>query len=294
MRKLYTYAIMLLLICSAGCTRYINDDGKDIDVGGYTVFDTNLESVEIFPGSNVAKTWEESSEIGVFGSDLGANEKYVLVKGSSGKTQAVAYGKVVEGETVQAYFPYDAAVSRQADGGITCELPRIQAYEPDVELIEHYLNYCPKAYASLSDDGALKFSYPMGVMKVSFDFDEILNITSIALRSSGKLSGRLSITEDGSINTSEVSSSDIQLDLGGNAIPTKTGGALTPFFFVLPPGTYSDVNLTIEVISLEETFEVALFDLSVPRINGKDFRVASVEVTSSTLPSFDVVNGYHE
>ncbi|HOE94362.1 MAG TPA: hypothetical protein PLU97_03060 [Candidatus Cryptobacteroides sp.] len=97
MRKLYTYAIMLLLICSAGCTRYINDDGKDIDVGGYTVFDTNLESVEIFPGSNVAKTWEESSEIGVFGSDLGANEKYVLVKGSSGKTQAVAYGKVVKG-----------------------------------------------------------------------------------------------------------------------------------------------------------------------------------------------------
>jgi len=285
---------MLLLICAAGCTRYIDDDGKDINVDGYTVFNTNLESVEIFPGSNVAKTWEESSEIGVFGSELGTNEKYVLVKGSSGKTQAVAYGTVVKGESVQAYFPYDATVVRHANGGITCELPRIQAYEPDVGLIEHYLNYCPKAYASLADDGALKFSYPMGVMKVSFDFDEILNITSIALRSSGKLSGRLSITKDGSILTSEVSSSDIQLDLGGNAIPTKIGGALTPFFFVLPPGTYSDVNLTIEVIAQEETFEVGLFNLSVPRINGKDFKVVSVEVTALSLPSFDVVNGYHE
>lgn len=78
--KKITY-IVLAALCSAACIRYVRTEPEPVGTEGITTVSSNIESLLLGDGQRV---WPSGAYIGVYGSEQGSNEKYVLKRRTRG------------------------------------------------------------------------------------------------------------------------------------------------------------------------------------------------------------------
>lgn len=278
--------IPLVLLAGAfiACTKTVPAPKPQITSDGLTVVSADIETLLL--DNEPTRHWKQGDAIGLFGSQTGNNEKYLLRKADADLSSAVFYGPVVKGETIAAYYPYSPSFSGSATG-MSTTLESVQTYNDDWGAVEQFLNYCPRAYAFLRND-RLKFNYPFGVLEVRISLDEILTVHTLTLNSpSCSLSGLAVINDDGA-TMAPGAPQEVKLLCGGVSSRDESGN-VREFFMVTVPGTYEDLKLSIEVDG-EPAILCELGSLTIPRIDSAGFALASVALTTGGPDSFDPVS----
>ncbi|MBQ7269405.1 MAG: hypothetical protein IJS62_06085 [Bacteroidales bacterium] len=285
------FYILCLVLLSAACSQ--KDDGSDIDRSGRTVFTVDTEEIELVPGQRVSDTWKAGDRLSLFGSEQGLNLAYELKRSGEGQREARFYGPLVKGD-VMASFPYVEGLVPES-GKLPFTIPSVQEFEPLADDAAFFRRYCPFLMAdAAADENVLHFRYPAGLLEVQIRFDEVVNVTSMELDADHGISGRLLAAPGCAVTPSSVASSRTSLDFGGEAVPSRSGDSFTSFRFVLPHADYGRGSLTLKVSTTDEEFSVAFPAISVPRVAGSGFAVASVQVGTSLIPVFSIENGYLE
>lgn len=176
--------------------------------------------------------WKGTDAVGVYGSKMGTNAKYVPVEASLGKSgTATLYGSAVDGEIV-AYYPYSSKGMAALKDGYAI-LPAIQEYRPGAASA---LTSNAVAFAR-GVDGLLSLDYKVGVVHFKVAAKFIGEVKSVVLSSFYDiLSGPMDI-DDGTMSQEGEKSVCIR-GIG------KPEGAFD-VWVVLPCGTYSSLEMTI-------------------------------------------------
>lgn len=285
------FYILCIALLAAACKK--TDDGKDIDRSGYTLFAVDTEEIELVPGERVSDTWKAGDRLSVFGMTQGDNVPYELKRSGIGAREATFYGPVVKG-SVLASFPYSAGLALDGDK-IPFTLPSWQGYDASAGNAAWFRSNCPSTLATSESNGSvLHFLYPAGLLAVQIRFDEPVYVTEMTLEANRGISGRMLYGQDGTVTPSAVAAQQISQDLGGEAVPSLVDGNYSTFRFVLPPAEYAAGSLMLRVSTTDENFSVSLPAMTVKRVAGSDFAVASVQVGTSLIPVFTGENGYLE
>ena len=240
------------------------------------------------------KVWQEGDMIGVFGSEQGTNVGFFLKKSSEGETIAEFYGPLVKGTQITAYFPYGRSVEMEA-GGLPCELASVQTFDKDQSAQLHFLKYSSRAFAVTDNDDVLHFAYPFGVLEVVVALDEMIVMTGAKLSGVRPISGKFIIDAGYGISPTDLSYRDISLDFNGAEIPSREGDECAVLRFVLPPASYSDGDLVLQIQENDGgIMEVQLGQVEVQRIDCSSFQISSVTVGLADIPELDIKDGYLE
>ena len=265
---------ILTLLCLAApcCTREVPADLPDVEPGLQTVLSADIESLLL---GEERRTWPDGACIGVFGSDRGDNEKYLLRRADAGLSSALFYGPAVGGDVVAAYYPYRADYSAAA-GEMNVQVDAASG---------QFLRYCPQAYAFLAD-GALKFRYPCGMLAVQLALDEDLTVLSVACSSASRaLAGIGTVDADG-LALADGALQEVVLSCGGGVPSRDAAGNITPFYLVLAPGCYDDLSVRIALDGEEPaTFQTGRIE--IPRVDASRFTLASVIVRGGGPEGFE-------
>lgn len=284
------YIIPIAVCCLCACVNLTPDTGEDIDRSGHTLFSVDIENLSIgeapVPGS-----WNAEDRIGIFGSDSGNNVPYYLKKGGEGLQAAAFYGGLVKGN-VLAYAPYEESASSAA---VLCSLERVQEYQENADKTGFFLRYNSRTFAvASSEEGILHFKYPMGLLCVRFEFVDPVDILAITLKGKVGISGTLEAGWDGEVKPSALSHKEISLDLGGNAVSSKTGDRFNEFLFVLPPAVYAAGDLSLSVVTTDDEMLLGIHEIEIKRVEKESFPVTNIVVRSSDIPAYGKEDGYLE
>ena len=241
MRKLHYMLILTVAAVISGCTEQKEMDFEPIDNSGYTILEANIESL-LFDSQE--RLWPEDAYIGVYGSEVGENERYSIKEAGVGLKNATFYGPLVKGN-VAAYYPYSPSYIGNADG-MPVTLESEQVYDPEADAVAHFQAYTPRAYGYMQD-GKINFVYPNGILHVSVETYETLVVKSITISSaSSALAGLGVFGNDGALAMTETSQKAVVLDCG-EGVPSRNGDDFTDFYIALVPGTYEDLEISIEL-----------------------------------------------
>ena len=141
MRKLHYILILTMAAVISGCTEKKEMDFEPIDNSGCTILEANIESL-LFDSQE--RLWPEDACIGVYGSEMGENERYSIKEAGVGLKNATFYGPLVKGN-VAAYYPYSPSYIGNADG-MPVTLESEQTYDPEADAVAHFQAYTPRAY----------------------------------------------------------------------------------------------------------------------------------------------------
>ena len=275
--------ISIILICSsllfAGCNPEGNSQLPDVSQEGTTVVKADIESLLL---GQETRVWPEGAYIGVFGSEKGVNEKYVLKRADKGLASADFYGPEVVGKAIAAYYPWSETFTGRA-GAMPVDLTPNQDYADTAALVI-FQQYCPTAYANMQD-GGMKFFYPFGMLRVRVELFDILKVQRITFTSGDvAVAGKGVILSDGSIKMEGAGVKTVQLDCG-EGIESFRDEAFTDFYMTLLPGKYADAVLVIYAVG-EDPVVCTLNGITVPRIDASDYKLASVTVKSGEPDGF--------
>lgn len=277
MRKLHYMLILTVAAVISGCTEQKEMDFEPIDNSGYTILEANIESL-LFDSQE--RLWPEDAYIGVYGSEVGENERYSIKEAGVGLKNATFYGPLVKGN-VAAYYPYSPSYIGNADG-MPVTLESEQVYDPEADAVAHFQAYTPRAYGYMQD-GKINFVYPNGILHVSVETYETLVVKSITISSaSSALAGLGVFGNDGALAMTETSQKAVVLDCG-EGVPSRNGDDFTDFYIALVPGTYEDLEISIELDG-EAPFGRMLPPIEVKRVSTADFAIASVSITAAGGP----------
>lgn len=280
--KRYITFILISAAILAGCNGA--DDGIGYDSRERTVFEAVVEN---------GPQWELGDQIGVYGSDQGANERYVVTRASVGTSgPAEIYGPVVKGSRFMAYYPYDPEYVGGTADALPMHIEGAQTYDND--MMRQYWAHVPMAAGSLGDDGVFHLVYPLGIMAVELHFETVLNVRTITLKSSSlPLAGDISIVEGGRIAPTFTSEKSLTLDCGPDGVLTKEDGSFTRYYFIAPPGEYPAMELRIVISTLEggEYLVHVPEAVTVERLKASDYHVLPVILTSVQAPGFGEQDG---
>lgn len=277
MRKLHYMLILTVAAVISGCTEQKEMDFEPIDNSGYTILEANIESL-LFDSQE--RLWPEDAYIGVYGSEVGENERYSIKEAGVGLKSATFYGPLVKGN-VAAYYPYSPSYIGNADG-MPVTLESEQVYDPEADAVAHFQAYTPRAYGYMQD-GKINFVYPNGILHVSVETYETLVVKSITISSaSSALAGLGVFGNDGALAMTETSQKAVVLDCG-EGVPSRNGDDFTDFYIALVPGTYEDLEISIELDG-EAPFGRMLPSIEVKRVSAADFAIASVSITAAGGP----------
>ena len=278
--------ISIALITGAflACTKTVPGPKPEITSEGLTVVSADIETLLL--DGETARHWQDGDAIGLFGSEVGNNEKYLLREADADLSSALFYGPLIKGETVAAYYPYSPSFSGSATG-MGALLESEQTYAEGAAEVEQFLRYCPRAYAFLQND-KLSFHYPFGMLEVKIALYETLKIYSLTLSSpSSSLSGLAVINPEGSA-MAPGAPQEAKLLCEGGVSSRDDAGQVRSFLIVAAPGTYEDLRLSLEVEG-EPVIHCELGSLNIPRIDASGFTMASVTLTTGGPESFDPV-----
>lgn len=281
MRKLFYILVLTMIAVVTGCTEVVTVEKEfdPVDNSGYTLLQADLETLLI---ENEARVWPEDAYIGVYGSEQGENERYTIKDQSAGLASALFYGPVVKG-MIAAYYPYDPSYIGNAEG-MPVVLDSEQEYNKEYDALTQFLKYTPRAYGYMQND-KLGFIYPNGLLHVNVKTYEVLNIKGITITSaSSKLAGLGVLRYDGTTEMTESASQKVSLDCSEGVLSKDGEGAYADFYLVVVPGTYEDLEITIELEG-EEPLVRPMPSIEVKRVSAEDFAVTSVTVTTSGGPA---------
>ena len=281
MKKISIIAISLAVLFPS-CEKSGETTLPDVSQEGITVIPADLESLLLGDDERV---WPEGAYLGVFGSEKGTNEKYVLKKAFEGLASAEFYGPLVAGETISAYYPWNDSYTGRATA-MPVALSSGQAYS-ELPAKDIFQQYCTMAFATMRA-GRMRFFYPFGMLRLKVELDSALNVKEIVFSSSSRAAaGMGEVLPDGSLKMSGGASGVVTLDCG-EGIPTEEGGVFHYYYLTLLPGDYPDAKLVIKAEG-EDPIVCVLDGISIPRIDASAFTLASV-VVSTEGPSGFVVN----
>lgn len=188
--------------------------------------------------------WSEGDVIGIFGSAAGRNVAATVDPEFVGTRRAVFdYLGDVEG-IFCGYYPYNANASINGDV-LTTALPARQTYSPTSVFAS---NTTIMAGYVRGEENVLEFKNACAILEIQLTGSELIKSLSLT-------SGSQPLAGNGSVNLRDeqpvfkIRSADtsaqycITLDLGEGVRLTS---APTPFYFVVPAGTYDDLTLVTE------------------------------------------------
>ena len=233
------------------------------------VFQADLESL-LFGADQ--RVWPQGAAIGVYGSESGENEPFVIKVAGEGFKTAGFYGPVVRG-IIAAYFPYDESYVADAST-MPYTLQTRQAYHSDP--VKMFQEYTPMAFAAM-EGGRLKFSYPNGLLKVTVKSQSTVTVKQVRVTSAdSKLSGLGVFHADSRVSMTESSQNYVELDCGDGVSATATDGTLNGFYLVLAPGTYDDLQLSVTLEGADAPFACAIPEVEIKKISATDFSMVTV------------------
>lgn len=276
-------ALSLVVAAFSGCTEKKEMEFSPVDQNGYTLICADIESLLMMEDVRV---WPEDAAIGVYGSEKGNNEYYTIKNAGVGYVSAEFYGPLVEGE-VAAYYPYDPSYVASVDA-MPVTIEDKQVFDPQLDAVANYLAYTPQAFGYMGG-GKINFVYPNAALSVTFEGDEPVYITDIALISETQhIVGLAVFRADGSLDMTNNSFNTVVLDCG-EGTPSIANGKPTEFNLVLAPGTYSDMRLEIGFRGSEKKFICAVPEITLERVTAEGFRVSSMKIHISSPDGFDEV-----
>ena len=147
----------------------------NVDNGVITMVKATVEPLTLKGATGVGNyKWNETHNIGIYGTTQGENECYLPVKSTIGDNEAYFFGNPVGGE-MTIYMPYLSAGSAAAlDGRVT--VPAEQKFYANE--FDHLMYNSTFLAESKSD--AITFDYHAGLVKIELEY-AITNITSIAV-----------------------------------------------------------------------------------------------------------------
>lgn len=281
----------VLAVLSSVCLLVSCSESKDIfDVphDGYTLFKANFEDIDL-AGEKSSYVWKMEKGIGVFGSESGVNEKYVLKKACEGKAEGEFYGSRVSGDGIMAYYPYDEKFTLH-DGYMTYTLPDRQIYSSDDTILGQFDKYAGYAYAFKDLENGLKFRYASGLLSIMMDLSETVTLTHILLSCSTKnLAGVGKLAEDMSLSFAAGGLNKVEVEFSDEAL-SKRNDTMTAFPVVLPAGTYHELTLVVKTAERNDIM-VTLDSLDIVRVTADDFIVTEVVVGTDPLGGYGIVGG---
>ena len=214
----------------------------------------------IDPSADNAVYWTKDDAISVFPIG-GGNYKFVL-KGDGGSSSGTFAGEATEADTYYALYPYNASASLSGTT-ITSTLPSTQ-YSTADGTFDTMLS----PVAGISSDGSNNFElqHIAGLLELNFtNLDG--TVKEIQLKAAESMAGDYTVSlADGTFSASAVQSDEAV----GVHLVAKDGGPLAegPYYLVLLPGTYTDVQLFITLndgasymVGTLDTFEVKAGEL---------------------------------
>ena len=277
-KKIFWCPFIVLLCISCGDDR---EALPDVSQKGTTVIQADIESLLL---GDETRVWPEGAYVGVFGSESGINEKYVLKRSDKGLASAEFYGPEVSGKTIAAYFPWSETYTGRAEA-MPAQLPAGQDYA-EASALEIFQTYSPTAYSCMRD-GEMKFFYPFGMLRVRVELFDCLKVQRISFTSAGSpVAGKGVILPDGSLKMEGGGVNSVVLDCGEGIDSIREDG-FSDFYLTLIPGSYSDAVLVIYAAG-EDPIVCTLKGFTVPRIDASDYKLASVTVKSGDPQGFTV------
>lgn len=273
-------ALFFLVSCTEG------KDMFDVPHAKYTLFKADFENVDL-AGEKSAFIWKKENGIGVFGSESGVNEKYVLKKAYDGKAEGEFYGPLVTGDTIKAYYPYSEKFALH-DGAMAYSLSASQAYRLGSTLIEQFSNYAGYAYAFKENENELMFRYASGLLTVKMDFPEAVTLERMTLKGAeNNLAGMGKVSPDMSISFAAGGLNSIEVVFDEDALSQKND-TKTAYPIVLPAGKYHDLTLVMESKE-RNNIMVRLDSLEILKVTSGEFMVTEVTVGMNPLGEYEVV-----
>lgn len=275
--------ILMMVITISGCTVTKDKEFDPVDNSGYTLVRADIESL-LF--GNDERLWPEGSAIGVYGSDQGINEPFVIKNAGIGLKEADFYGPMVKGDIV-AYYPYSETYIGEASA-LPFSLETDQVYHDDP--VKMFLGYCHMAFANMVDQ-RLKFFYPAGLLKVTIESQTAVIVDMLDMTSEGaKLSGHGVFDGQGGIKMTESAAGSVELSCGEGVSTRTAEGSLTGFYIVMVPGTYTDLELSLYLKGVETPFRCKLPEITVEKVSSSDYNMVTVGFRPSGGPAgFDEV-----
>ena len=274
------WCLLSALLCIS-CGNNREADLPDVSQKGTTVIKADIESLLL---GTETRVWPEGAYVGVFGSESGINEKYVLKRSDKGLASAEFYGPEVSGETIAAYFPWSETYTGRAEA-MPAQLPAEQDYA-EAPAIAIFQNYCPTAYSCMRD-GGMKFFYPFGMLRVRVELFDCLKVQRISFTSADSpVAGKGVILPDGSLKMEGGGVNSVVLDCGEGIDSIREDG-FSEFYITLIPGNYPEAVLVIYAAG-EDPVVCTLRGLTVPRIDASTYKLASVTVKSGDPQGFTV------
>ena len=280
MRRSVYMLILAMFAVVSGCTKVttVEKEFGPVDNSGYTLLSADLETLLI---EDEARVWPEDAYIGVYGSEQGENERYTIKDQGAGLASAVFYGPVVKGK-IAAYYPYDPSYIGNAEG-MPVVLDSEQEYDEESDVLTQFMKYTPRAFGYMQDD-KLGFIYPNGILHVNIKTYEVLTIKGITISSaSSKLAGLGVVRNDGMTEMTESAAQKVSLDCSAGVL-SKVGDSYADFYLVVVPGTYEDLEISIELEG-EAPLVRMMPPVEVRRVSADDFAITSVTIKTSGGPA---------
>lgn len=277
MKTIKLLFILIVTCVITGCTETKDREFAPIDESGYTLVETDFKAL-LF--SDQEMLWPEGASIGVYGSQMGYNVPYTIKNAGVGRGEASFYGPMVKG-TIAAYYPYSPSFVGDANA-MPFTLESEQTYNENPT--ELYLEHSPTAYAHLQG-GKMDFYYPNGLLCVNLGFSEAVKVTQLRIDSkSSGVSGLGTIQADGSVNMTENSELYVTLDCGEGIMSKDADGALTDFYFVVMPGVFDDLSVTVHFEGSDVPFICSLPETVIEKVDATSASMTTVIVSPSEGP----------
>ena len=189
--------------------------------------------------------WSEGDAIGMNGVTSGANVQGILDEDSEGQQNGVFwYAKeYLEGGVSYAYYPFNAN-AKIVNGKLTTTLTSKQTYSTESVFAPNVTVIVGKNDAN----GVLTFVKSCSIIEIRLKGAQ--KLTYLALRSiatpiAGTGTVQIDSEEPAFVLNGENDKNEITLDLGADGVQLSADEA-TSFYFVIPPGTYSDLQVVTE------------------------------------------------
>ncbi len=186
--------------------------------------------------------WSSGDAIGMNGVTSGANVQGILDEDSDGKQNgSFWYAKeYLEGGVSYAYYPYNAN-AKIVNGKLTTSLASLQRYSTESVFAPNVTVMVGKP----DGDGVLKFVNSCSIIEIRLKGTETvshLSLRSVATPIAGTGTVQIEATEPAFVLNGDDDKFEISLDLGQEGVQLKANEA-TSFYFVIPAGTYSDLQV---------------------------------------------------
>ena len=266
MKKYRNIFILIAASVIAGCTETRDMEFDPIDTSVYTLVNAEFKTF-----SDELHQWEADEAIGIFGSESGNNERYVIKEAGIGYAQASFYGPMVKGE-IAGYWPYDPSYVAKVDA-MPFTLVDKQVYEDAAKMLE---DYSEKAFAYMTEGKKMEFYYPNSVLTLAFDFPEAVTVKGLRVESATSgLAGLGTVGSDGKVAAAESASRSVELSFE-QLLLSETEEGLTEYSLIMMAGVYEDLKVVLEIVEDDMPIVWNLPKLELKRISMSDFKAETV------------------